>query len=95
MIALYDLMLEVIDTQGFIKSPPAADSCSRYNFWTTFLDFFGTIVGPYLKITWLDFGRFSSRPWHWIFKVKYRICFTSAKNGSIVMKRKANILIKL
>ena len=34
-------------------------------------------------------------PWPWIFKIKYRICYISAKNGLIVMKRKANISIKL
>ena len=34
-------------------------------------------------------------PWPWIFKVKYRICFISAKNGPIATKRKANILIEL
>ena len=34
-------------------------------------------------------------PWPWIFKVKYRICYISAKNGPIVTKRKANILIEL
>ena len=33
--------------------------------------------------------------WPWIFKVKYRIGYISAKNGSIAMKRKANILIDL
>ena len=38
----------------------AADSSSHDNFWTTFaISFiFGTIVGPDLQITWLDFGRF-------------------------------------
>ena len=35
------------------------------------------------------------RPWPWIFKVKYRICYISAKNGPIAMKRKANISIEL
>ena len=34
-------------------------------------------------------------PWPWIFKVKYRICYSSAKNGPIATKRKANISIKL
>ena len=34
-------------------------------------------------------------PWSWIFKVKYGICYTSAKNGSITMKQKANISIEL
>ena len=34
-------------------------------------------------------------PWPWIFKVKYRICYISAKNGPISMKRKANISIEL
>ena len=36
-------------------------------------------------------------PWHWpwIFKVKYRICYISAKNGSIATKRKTNISIEL
>ena len=34
-------------------------------------------------------------PWPWIFKVKYRICYISAKNGQIGSKRKANILIEL
>ena len=31
----------------------------------------------------------------WIFKVKYRICYISAKNGLIATKRKANISIVL
>ena len=45
---------------------------------------------PDLQITWLDFGWFSSCPWASIFKVKYEICFISAKNGPIATKRKAN-----
>ena len=77
--------------------PPAADSCPRDNFWTTFwISFiFGTIVGPDLQLTWLDFGRFSS--WHWprFFKVKYGICYISAKNAPIALKQKANISIEL
>ena len=69
--------------------PPAADSCPRDNFWTTFgISFiFGTIVGPDLQINWLDFGRFSSWPWPWIFNVKYRIGYISAKNDPIATKR--------
>ena len=39
--------------------------------------------------------RFSSWPWPWIFKVKYGICYISAKNGPIATKRKANISIDL
>ena len=34
-------------------------------------------------------------PWPWIFKVKYGICYISAKNGPIATKRKANISIEL
>ena len=36
-------------------------------------------------------------PWPWprFFKVKYVICYNSAQNGPIVMKRKANISIEL
>ena len=34
-------------------------------------------------------------PWPWIFKVKYKICYISAKNGPIASKRKANISIEL
>ena len=36
-------------------------------------------------------------PWPWpcVFKVKYRICYISAKNGQIASKRKANIWIEL
>ena len=36
-------------------------------------------------------------PWPWprIFKVKYRICYISDKNGQIASKRKANISIEL
>ena len=30
-------------------------------------------------------------PWPWIFKVKYGICYISAKNGLIGTKQKANI----
>ena len=33
-------------------------------------------------------------PWPWIFKVKYGICYISAKNGPIATKQKANILIE-
>ena len=33
-------------------------------------------------------------PWPWIFKVKYIICYISAKNGPIATKRKANISIE-
>ena len=75
----------------------AADSCSRDNFWTTFgISFiFGTIVGPDLQITWLHFRRFSSWPLPRFFKVKYGICYISAKNGPIATKRKANIAIEL
>ena len=32
-------------------------------------------------------------PWPWIFKVKYGIGYSSAKNGPIVTRRKANIAI--
>ena len=46
-------------------------------------------------VTWLDFGRFSLWPWPWIFNVKYRICYISAKNGPIATKWKANISIEL
>ena len=61
-----------------------------------FLSFFGTIDGPHLEITWLDFGRFFSWPWPWICKVKYGICYISAKNGLMAeTKRKANISIEL
>ena len=34
-------------------------------------------------------------PWHWIFKVKYGICYISTKSGPIATKRKANISIEL
>ena len=34
-------------------------------------------------------------PWPWIFKVKYGICYISAKNGPIATKQKANISIEL
>ena len=34
-------------------------------------------------------------PWPWVFKVKYGICYISAKNGPIFTKRKANISIEL
>ena len=34
-------------------------------------------------------------PWPWIFKVKYRICYISAKSGLIATKRKANVSIEL
>ena len=32
-------------------------------------------------------------PWLWLFKVKYGICYISAKNGAIATKRKADISI--
>ena len=34
-------------------------------------------------------------PWSWIFKVKYGICYISAKNGPIATKQKANILTQM
>ena len=34
-------------------------------------------------------------PWPWIFKVKYRICYISAKNRQIASKWEANISIEL
>ena len=34
-------------------------------------------------------------PWPWIFKVKYGVCYDSAKHGQITTKRKANISIDL
>ena len=34
-------------------------------------------------------------PWHWIFKIKYGICFISTKSGPIVTNRKAKISIEL
>ena len=59
----------------------AADSCSRYNFWTTFgISFIcGTIVGPDLQITWLDFGRFSSWPWPWISRSSMELAISQPK----------------
>ena len=80
-----------------LPPPPAAKSCSRDNFWTTFQIslIFGRIDGPDLWITWLDFGRFSFWPWYWIFKVKYGIWYISAKNGPVATKQKANISIEL
>ena len=33
-------------------------------------------------------------PWSWILKVKYGICYISAKNGLIAMKQKVNIWIE-
>ena len=68
-------------TAALAVPPLAADYCSRDNssttFWISFM--FGTIVGPDLQTTWLDFGRFLSWPWHWIFKIKYGICYLSQK----------------
>ena len=77
--------------------PLAAEFCSRDDFWTTcWISFiFGMIVGPDLLITWLDFDRYSLWPWPWIFKVKYGICYISAKNGLIATKQNANISIEL
>ena len=65
-------------------SLPTTDSCSRDNFIKLFglLSFFGTIVGPDLQITRLDFGRFSLWPWLRFFKVKYGIWYISAKKWS-------------
>ena len=40
----------------------------------------------------VDFRR---TPWPWIFKVKYGICYISAKNGPIATERKTNILIEI
>ena len=34
-------------------------------------------------------------PWPWIFKVKYGICYISAKNDPIATKQNANILIEI
>ena len=46
-------------------------------------------------IDWTLVLKFDHRVWPWIFKVKYRICYVSAKNGPIATKRKANISIEL
>ena len=40
----------------------------------------------------VDFRR--DLDWPWIFKIKYGICYISAKNGPIAMKWKANISIE-
>ena len=72
-------------------------SCSRYNFCTTFqISFiYGRIHEPDQKITWLDLSQFSSWPWPWIFKVKYQICCISQKNGPIARKQKNNKTYRL
>ena len=124
---------------------PAADLCSRDNFWTTVrisffflhdfwpwpidylirfwsifvvtltLNFEGQIWNLlYLSQKWSDCHETKSKyidwtpclkcdqwvwpwpwPWPWIFNVKYRICYISAKDGPIAMKRKANISVEL
>ena len=60
-----------------------------------FLSFLAQLLALTCMITWLHFRRFSSWPWPRFFKVKYGICYISAKNGPIATKRKANIAIEL
>ena len=76
--------------------PPAADSCSRDNFCTTFwISFiFHKVVGPDPQITWLDCGRFPSSAWPWIFKVKYGICYISPQNGRLPRNEKQTYRLK-
>ena len=83
-------------TGSYAAAAAAAVFCPRDNFWTTFWIYFifGTIVGPDLLITWLDFGRFSSWSWPRSFKVKYGICYILVKNDPIARKQKANISIE-
>ena len=71
------------------RTLPATDYWPRDNFWTIFRisSILGTIAGPDLYITWLDFRRFWSWPWSWIVKVKYGICYISATNGPIATER--------
>ena len=40
------------------------------------------------------FVKFQMRLWEWDFKVESRICYISAKNGSIATKQKANTSIE-
>ena len=60
-----------------------------------FLSFLARLLALTCRIPWLDFGRFSSWAWPIIFKVKYGICYITAKNSPIATKRKANISIEL
>ena len=60
-----------------------------------FLSILARLLALTYRFSRLDFGRFSSWPWPWIFKVKYGICYISARNGPIATKRKANISIEL
>ena len=46
------------------------------------------------KFCWIFFVKFRMRFWEWDFKVKSRICYISAKNGSTATKQKANISIE-
>ena len=49
-----------------------------YRRWLSVISvIFVRIDGPDICITWLDFGWFSSRPWPWIFKVKYGLFYIS------------------
>ena len=56
-----------------------------------FLPFFARLLALTYRLLIIN----SLWPWPWIFKVKYGICYISAKNGPIAMKRKANTSIEL
>ena len=80
-------------------------------FSTSSMNFQGQVWNlQYISKKWFDCHKTKSKhinwtlglkrahrvwPWPWNFKFKYGICYISAKNGPIAMKRKANILIDL
>ena len=60
-----------------------------------FLSFLTRLLALTYRLTdWIS-GDFLSWPWPWIFKVKYRIGYISAKNGPSATKQKANTSTEL
>ena len=64
--------------------------CSCHNLRTTFRNYFpfSRIDDSVVYITWLDFCRFSTRPWPRSFNVKYGIWYPLAKKTSLPRNKK-------
>ena len=75
--------------------PPTADFSSHNSLWTTFRISFILGMIDDLDLYIANLIRFWLWPWPWIFKVKYGICYISAKTGPVATKWKANLSIEL
>ena len=99
---------EIQSVGGWVPVKPGVrpELISPYTKWSSFRRREWKLLNKFLDFFnfWHDCG-----PWHiidlirfwsifvvtWIFKVKYGICYISAKNGPIATKRKANTSIEL